>query len=168
MWLVTLGLRSRRLTPGLAVALACLVLTSCSKQSPAQDAPSAALQLGDVQDIGVLAHPVCTLSRAPDSAANRWIFAEGDVCPVGGGGCVYQAVIHLDAKDRLLPRTIEGDKSSTFRSADGSIKVEIVYELPTCANSGDQDCETTEGKGRLTVTRGKDRVAIEGYADCGA
>jgi hypothetical protein len=168
MCLVKGGLHSRRWSLGLALALASLVSTSCSEQSTAQHAPSAALQVGEVQDLGVLAHPVCTLSRAADSAANRWIFAEGDVCPVGGGGCVYQAVIQLDAKDRLLPRTIEGDKSSTFQSADGSIKVEIVYKLPTCANPGDQDCETTEGKGRLTVTRGKDRVEIEGYVDCGA
>jgi hypothetical protein len=167
MRLVTRGLRSRRLSLGLAVAMTCLVSTSCSEQSTPQHAPSAALQLGDVQDLGVLAHPVCTLSPAADSAADRWIFAEGDVCPVGGGDCVYQAVIHFDAKDRLLPRTIEGDKSSTFQSADGSIKVEIVYELRTCANSGDEDCESTDGKGRLTVTRGKDRVEIEGYADCG-
>lgn len=159
--------RRPRLQP-LLQAFSCLILaTSCSALSAEDRTPSAAVRIGTITDVGVLAHPVCTLRLATESNPDSFVFAEGDICPLGGGACSYHALLNIDGKDERLQKATGRAKSRSFQSADGTIRARVQYGISKCWPENGH-CESTEGWARLVVTKGKDRIGVEARADCGA
>lgn len=76
------------------------------------------IRLGNLKDSTVLAHSVCAYRAVAEKKLDHILVAEGDICPVGGGECVYYAVLNIGGKDMRLKRTVAGtsDSASIFQS----------------------------------------------------
>ncbi|GHD91156.1 hypothetical protein GCM10011445_09050 [Pseudocitrobacter faecalis] len=75
----------------------------------------------DIDEIAGLPHPVCTLSLAQKNDNPLYNYVEGGVCPKGGEGCPYSAIIKLNGRITILKKISTNKHTSVFKNDHVSI-----------------------------------------------
>lgn len=123
-------------------------------------------QLGNIKDITVLAHPVCSFRHPTEKNLNNYIFAEGDICLLEGGRCEYHALMNINGKDVKLRKILSNHKSTNARFKVGNTEVEVDYGQTKCFPNKNQ-CESAVLSAILTVFQGKSEKHIKVIGECG-
>lgn len=123
-------------------------------------------QLGNVKDITVLAHSVCSFQSLTENEPDNYIFVEGDICPIGGGKCDYYALMNINGKDIKLRRIGSSQKSTDVKFMVGDINIRVKY-IPTKCFSKNNRCESTLQSAILNISQGKIEKKIKVKGECG-
>jgi len=135
----------------------------------AQKATTSQIQLGPITDVSPLASVICSFKLPEKKESDSYVFAEGDICPVGGGKCSYHALMNVDGKDVKLKKATpqKGDKEGVVaRFKSGDLNVLMEYGSSACPEGA--ACESAEVKATLTVKKGHQQKKISLVGDCGA
>lgn len=124
------------------------------------------LQLGNIQDITVLAHPVCSFRLQTEKNLDHAFFAEGDICPLGGAECEYHALININGKDMKLRKLSLKHKSAKARFKSGDTEIEVHYGQTRCFPDRDQ-CDSSVLDATVTVVQGQKEKQIKAIGECG-
>ena len=140
------------------LVLSALIYASSVLLSSAYAEDLGAFQVNDIKD---LAHPVCTLRLAstPKLAEGTFHFAEGDICPVGGGNCTYVGIVQLNHKQIHLKRITKNH----FKT--DNIELIVNYKKAPCKKGCSDEGENV--KAQLTLQRGQDKTEYELLGYCG-
>ncbi len=124
------------------------------------------LHIGNIKDITVLAHPVCSFRLPTEKNSDNYIFAEGDICPLGGGECEYHALININGKDVKLRKIFPRNKSKNSRFKSGNTELEVDYgQTKRSPNNNQSDSSVLNAT--LTVFQGKIEKQIKAIGECG-
>lgn len=152
-----------------------LILLSVINESSsyAQDKKSATrrtkplFQIANIENMTVLAHPVCRFQLPTEDNMDNYIFAEGDICPVGGGKCNYYALMNINRKDVKLRKVNSSQKSNNAKFKTRDLEVRINY-ISTKCYPNNKHCESTINSATLTIIfQGKSEKRIKVTGECG-
>lgn len=142
---------------------------SRAKNQTLPDSMNPPIRVDNIKDITVLAHLVCGFWLTRESDINNYVFAEGDVCPIGGGDCSYSALMNIDGEDIRLKKDDldEEDNISIFRFMDVEVRVNYSFNGNGCSQQ-DESCESVVAGAEINVIRGKSTTKINVKGECGA
>ncbi len=139
-------------------------VSSIQAKSSAGEDTESPIKIGTIHDITVLAHPICGFQLPKDNNPDHYIFAEGDICPVGGGPCHYHAVMNINGSDVALPRVASESTHAVFKSPEWEVRVD--YIVTQCPPHKKQ-CVPAVERAALTIRQGQHKKQIKVKAYCG-
>ena len=125
------------------------------------------IQVGNIININVFAHPVCTFQLPNEINSNNYVFAEGDICSDEGDKCRYYALMNINRKDVTLRRINLSKDSKSAKFEANTMEVKVNYILTQCWPDKEY-CETATYNATITLIKGKNKQQIKVSGECGA